>query len=229
MHCDLGGETHHLEPGDLLLIAPTARLHILPPAECDNWTWDWVACHPPAQWGALLNWPTRAPHIVRLPEEDLRDRAVQAMDDLRHWWHCGLSQRRALCLNALERLLLIVDAAGGLPAERRRIDPRIRYAILHLQQNISRPLSVPALAAQVRLSASRFAHLFTEETGVSPMRFLDNLRLEQARQLLLADHQSVQAVALQVGFKDPFHFSRRFSERYGQAPSHWRRQALGGG
>jgi transcriptional regulator GlxA family with amidase domain len=99
------------------------------------------------------------------------------------------------------------------------MDPRVAHAIKHLEQSIERSPSVPELANLVGLSPSRFAHLFRDEAGVPPVRYLHRLRMERARALLERTFLTVRDVMRQVGFRDPSHFARDFRRYHGVAPS----------
>jgi AraC family transcriptional regulator of arabinose operon len=81
---------------------------------------------------------------------------------------------------------------------------------------------VATLAAEVSLSASRFAHLFTGQLGQSPMRALLAARLLHAARLLEATDLPVERIAAAAGFASPFHFSRVFRQRYGTPPGAYR-------
>jgi AraC family transcriptional regulator, arabinose operon regulatory protein len=107
------------------------------------------------------------------------------------------------------------------------MDPRIQWATTELEQRIAEPVSVTQLAAAVNLSPSRFAHLFRDETGVSPMRYLHTQRMVRARVLLERTFLTVKQVMAQVGCGDPSHFARDFRRFHGMAPSECR--AAGGG
>jgi AraC family transcriptional regulator of arabinose operon len=85
-------------------------------------------------------------------------------------------------------------------------------------------LTVEQLAAQAHLSPSRFAHLFRQEVGTSPMRHLEQVRLQQARRLLASTHLTVSEVADVLGYCNVFHFSKVFRDHVGQPPSQFRQQ-----
>lgn len=93
-------------------------------------------------------------------------------------------------------------------------------------RRISEPLDVARLAAAVNLSASRFAHLFREEAGTSPMRYVRDRRMEHARQLLERTFLSVKQVMTSVGCSDPSHFARDFRRYHGMGPREWRTAAV---
>jgi AraC family transcriptional regulator, arabinose operon regulatory protein len=103
-----------------------------------------------------------------------------------------------------------------------RVDPRVAWAIAHMERQTAEKLQIGQLARHVNLSASRFAHLFTAHTGKSPARYLRELRLDRARVLLETTFLSVKEVMAAVGFNDASHFSRDFERSYGMSPRVWR-------
>ena len=76
-------------------------------------------------------------------------------------------------------------------------------------------LSVEAIARQVAMSPSHFAHRVRVAARMSPMRFVKEVRLDAARTLLLSDGVRASEVALRVGYESPAHFSRDFKRRLG--------------
>jgi AraC family transcriptional regulator, arabinose operon regulatory protein len=97
-------------------------------------------------------------------------------------------------------------------------DPRIRWALREMENRMGEPLQVSDLAATVKLSTSRFSHLFLSETGESPGRFLRNLRLDRARVLFENTTLSVREVMHLVGCTDRSHFARDYRDRHGLRP-----------
>ena len=99
------------------------------------------------------------------------------------------------------------------------VDRRITWAVEYMQRNLGAPLSIPALAARVNLSPSRFRVLFSAQTGLGPAQYLQRLRLRRARLLIERTFLSVKEVMALVGYNDPSHFSREFRRHHGVAPS----------
>jgi AraC family transcriptional regulator of arabinose operon len=82
-------------------------------------------------------------------------------------------------------------------------------------------MDVASLASSVALSPSRFAHLFRQQVGVSPMQYVDLQRLQRAKQLLERTAKSISEIAFEVGY-DPIHFSLRFKQHTGVSPRAYR-------
>jgi transcriptional regulator GlxA family with amidase domain len=85
-------------------------------------------------------------------------------------------------------------------------------------------LSVPALAARVNLSARQFTRAFAAETGVPPGRYVDRVRLENARRLLEDTGDGVAEVARDSGYGTPEAMRRAFVQALGVGPAEYRRR-----
>jgi transcriptional regulator GlxA family with amidase domain len=104
---------------------------------------------------------------------------------------------------------------------------RVQKTLLHARANLRRPLSVEDLAEVAHLSPRQFSRAFKSETGQSPARAVENLRVEAARVLMEDGDHSLAAVARESGFGDPERMRRAFLRTLGQPPQSIRRQAQG--
>ena len=86
-------------------------------------------------------------------------------------------------------------------------------------------ISVDLLAKKLGYSASYFGYFFKKQQGVSVGRYVMDVRLEKAMELLGAQH-SVASVAEQVGFEDANYFSAAFKAKYGMSPREYRKTKL---
>jgi transcriptional regulator GlxA family with amidase domain len=103
-------------------------------------------------------------------------------------------------------------------------DPRIAFATRLLSRTISKSTDgVGEVAALLHLSSSRFRHLFKQEVGITPRRYIKQLRLRAAKQLLETSLLSVKEVTGRVGVNDVSHFVRDFKAAFGINPSEVRR------
>lgn len=99
---------------------------------------------------------------------------------------------------------------------------RLLQVLRFMRDQMARPIFRAELARVAGLSASRFHALFLEATGQSPLEYLTRVRLKRAQELLLSTGMQVQEVAQQVGFRDPFHFTRTFKRVTGNSPRGYR-------
>ncbi len=95
---------------------------------------------------------------------------------------------------------------------------RIRSALLYAKENLHEALSVEQLAEQVNWSPRHFSRAFREQTGISPAKAIEKLRLEAARSLLEDGHASIGRIAVQTGFGDEERMRRAFVRTLGKPP-----------
>jgi AraC family transcriptional regulator of arabinose operon len=128
-------------------------------------------------------------------------------------------------MNAIEEILLWVDTANS-PAHSVSADTRIHEIVRFLRENYRSTVTIDALARRCALSPSRFAHLFREQTGVSPMRYVERLRVARAQELLLTTNTSIAEVAYQCGYENPLYFSHVFKRSSGRSPRSFRKGSV---
>ncbi|MGI9494359.1 MAG: GlxA family transcriptional regulator [Geminicoccaceae bacterium] len=95
---------------------------------------------------------------------------------------------------------------------------RLREAIRLMGDHLEEPMSVPEIARKVGLSQRQLERLFAQNTGMSPVRYYRDIRLDRARGLVTQTDMPVLEVALACGFFSPEHFSRAYRLRFGIAP-----------
>jgi YesN/AraC family two-component response regulator len=82
------------------------------------------------------------------------------------------------------------------------------------------------LLDNIPVCGSYLRKLFKAETGKSPMEYLMDLRMENAKQLMSNTSLTIKNVASLVGFSDPYYFSRAFKKVTGKYPSQWRNEGV---
>lgn len=96
---------------------------------------------------------------------------------------------------------------------------QIARAIDSLKTRYAEPLRVEDLAREVRMSVSTFHHQFKALTAMSPLQYQKQMRLTEARRLMLADHLDASTAAYRVGYESPSQFSREYSRQFGAPPT----------
>ncbi len=102
-------------------------------------------------------------------------------------------------------------------------DRRLLLVLQLINENMRRRLIIRELATVVNLSPGRLAHLFKSEMGVSPQRYVNNARLEKAKELLESGMLSVKEIAAEIGFPNVSSFCRGFKACYGTTPREYRK------
>jgi transcriptional regulator GlxA family with amidase domain len=95
---------------------------------------------------------------------------------------------------------------------------RVQEALVFARRNLHESLSVERLAQVAGLSPRQFSRVFCLETGQSPAKAIENLRLEAARLLLEQGRRPIEAIAEETGFGDRERMRRAFLRAFGQTP-----------
>jgi len=95
---------------------------------------------------------------------------------------------------------------------------QIATAVAWLKQNFIEAFRVDDLADRAHMSPSTFRQHFRSITGVSPLQYQKQLRLQEARQLMLNENHDAGSAAGQVGYESPSQFSREYSRLFGAPP-----------
>lgn len=95
---------------------------------------------------------------------------------------------------------------------------RISRAIKQLRENFDEPLKIENIARELGMSVSGFHHHFKSVTAMSPLQYQKQVRLQEARRLMLGEDLDVARAGLRVGYEDPAYFSREYKKMFGAPP-----------
>lgn len=101
-----------------------------------------------------------------------------------------------------------------------RLEPVLNY----INQNLDRQMRRQELAKIAAISPSRFDIFFNNALGISPVKYVQNIRLERSRELLLGSNFTVDEIGQKMGFQNPFNFSSFFKKHEGTSPSFYRKK-----
>ncbi len=95
---------------------------------------------------------------------------------------------------------------------------RVFEAIHHLRDRFTEPIRIDDLAVTARMSSATFHRQFKSVTSMTPLQYQKQLRLLEARRLLLDTNASVETAAFQVGYESASQFSREYTRTFGKSP-----------
>jgi AraC-like DNA-binding protein len=95
---------------------------------------------------------------------------------------------------------------------------RISRAIGHMREHFDEPLKVEEVARKFGMSVSGFHQHFKSVTAMSPLQFQKQIRLQEARRLMLGDDLDAASAGFRVGYEDPAYFSRDYKKMFGAPP-----------
>jgi AraC-like DNA-binding protein len=95
---------------------------------------------------------------------------------------------------------------------------RMARAVQKLRENFDKPLRIDGVARELAMSVSGFHAHFKAVTAMSPLQFQKQLRLQEARRLMLNDHLDAAEAGYRVGYDDASHFNREYKRHFGEPP-----------
>jgi transcriptional regulator GlxA family with amidase domain len=137
----------------------------------------------------------------------------------------------ATVAQAVARLLVVYHRRAGGQSQFSALltlkpkSDRIQNALAYAKRNLDKPLTVGKLAEAAHLSPRQFSRAFRAETGQSPAKAVENLRLEAARLMMEQSRHPIEVIARQAGFADRDRMRRAFLRAFGQPPRVIRRNA----
>lgn len=187
-------------------------------------------------WGRTRDFVARYPRIKFEPDQ------IFTRDD-NVWTSAGITagidlalamvtedHGEAVAQDTARQLVLYHRRSGGqsqfsslleLKTPNGRFGPLLAWA----RENLDAPLTVEDLAERAGMSSRHFARAFTAETGTTPSKAVERLRIEVARERVQSSSEAIELVAQSTGFRDPERMRRAFIRAFGQPPQSLRRAA----
>ncbi|MBE9020587.1 AraC family transcriptional regulator, partial [Chroococcidiopsidales cyanobacterium LEGE 13417] len=94
----------------------------------------------------------------------------------------------------------------------------IALAVERLRKDFNQPIKIESIARELGMSVSGFHHHFRSVTAMSPLQFQKQVRLQEARRLMLGQNLDATSAAYQVGYDDASHFNREYKRLFGAPP-----------
>ncbi|KAB0642315.1 GlxA family transcriptional regulator [Burkholderia latens] len=195
-----------------------------------------------AQRRATTHWAYGRDMQQHFPDIRVEDDRIYIVDGP-IWTSAGMTAGLDLALAMVEKdlgadaartvarkLVMHQRRAGGQSQHSEMLDlapksDRIQNALNYARRNLSRALTVEELAAAVHLSPRQFSRVFTLETGQSPAKAIERLRLEAARLMIEQSRHPLDVIAKENGFRDRRHLRDAFVRGFGVPPQAVRREA----
>ncbi len=215
------GKTYTLQPGQLFIIN-CFDAQEYSTYDCDEWENKWIhfsGCMSQEYFNLIYN--NYGPVLTMPPDNHI----AEWIDDI-----LGMMEARdlsfeikasAVILNILTEVLVCAtqsQLAGGLTG----YNTTIADAIVFIENNYTRPLTVAEIADAVSFSPYHFIRVFKRITGFTPYEYLSKHRINRSKILLTTTGHTVGEIAVQIGFPNANSYIRTFRKFEGKTPMQYR-------
>ncbi len=140
-----------------------------------------------------------------------------------------LLYRFIYCAQVLHHLLgvLFFNNSSFSPVQRTSQFHSVEETLRFLHQNLHRVVSLGEMSDHAGLSTSHFSFLFKQQTGYSPMDYFIHLKMQRACTMLSFSQKTIHEIAYEIGYGDPYYFSRIFKKIIGVSPRNYRETQFG--
>jgi len=203
-----GGKIHHIKSGQIFLIRPFEITFYQ--ADIENpWTYYWIGFNG-EQCETLLKKTGLNNSCVLTTFEcgEIFENMVSAIND---------ENKEVYLLGKIYELLHTI--AKDVPIKKPLSSDYVKRAIDYLDANYSTEVSISKLAGALNIDRRYLSRIFSHKVGVSPQKYLVNIRMEKAANLLAERGLNVGEAARSVGYSDQYNFSKLFKKTLGVSPS----------
>ncbi|MFS0873290.1 AraC family transcriptional regulator [Paenibacillus xylanilyticus] len=219
-----GSKRHDVNAGDLVIL-PANKAHIYGAKAAEPWSIYWI--HLRGEHALTYIEPLLTDHISTIAP-------VKAQKWLELFHECydvletGYSLQTMIYASQIVGYMLGLlaygqGAGGSMVSSKRAAEQSVQYMLEHLEGSVT----LKDLAAQARLSVPHYSQLFKQATGHSPIDYFLRLKIQHSCRYLDFTDWTVKQISSELGFKDPYYFSRLFSKMMGRSPTEYRNKTKG--
>ncbi|MDQ5929228.1 MAG: hypothetical protein QG594_1006 [Bacteroidota bacterium] len=121
------------------------------------------------------------------------------------------------------KLIAFLSSLSYSNALNNTIADAVSLSINYMKTHLNQLLSIEILANQACYSISRYSELFKQKTGYAPIQFFIRLKIQKSCEYLYFTNLTIKEICKEVGFEDPYYFSRMFKKQLGLSPSAYRK------
>ncbi|MBN2024157.1 MAG: helix-turn-helix domain-containing protein [Pirellulales bacterium] len=220
--CEIGGR-RWLIPEDTVLLVPAGAPHCYGAAADDPWSMYWIhfTGRAAGDYARLLGATAENP-LFRLVRSQEILSVFEMTYRLMHNVHAHMQLVAAS--GALAHFLGMANIARHSVNNRSHTaEVNVRKTVLFMREHLGGRYSLRQFAQMAHMSAHHYCSLFKTRHGFSPIEYFNRLKIQHARELLTGSGMQIRQIARDLGFDDPYYFSRLFRRIVGVSPAQYRK------
>lgn len=214
------GKTIILKPNTFFILPKNVPHHYLS-SQDDPWSIYWVHFMGDSADFLFKRYADTVNDATLIPYDEQR---IKSFDEIIQLLEDSFDERELEIINI--KLLAFISSF----IYQKEINPSIKEndvvskSINFMKQNLKARLSVEDFADQQHLSLSHYSRLFRAKTGSSPNHYFNQLKIQKSCQYLYFSDLNIKEICSEVGFDDPYYFSRLFKKLMGMSPAKYKNQ-----
>ncbi len=215
-----GNFTHQVVANDILMI-PKDTQHQYQADKHQPWSIYWVHMdgHLYMQFMAIIGLTKTKLQTTVLNPQQLKEEFIQLLDTRHQGYHLNSF---LLAANILKKIFSLLAVQLPVTQLNQQKDFNVTAFNAFLQENITKQVSLDEMAKYMGLSKFHFAKKFQQSTGISPVKYFLEMKIQHACGLLDRSSKTIKDVAALLGYDDPYYFSRLFKNVMGLSPKQYR-------
>ncbi|MGF9700287.1 AraC family transcriptional regulator [Paenibacillus sp. MABNR03] len=219
-----GSKPHVVHAGDLVIL-PAHMPHVYGANAAEPWSIYWI--HLRGEHALTYIEPLMSSKISAIPPSKA-PKWLELFHECYDALETGYSLQAMTYASQIMGYMLGMLAYGQstgviMVSSKRAAEQSVQYMLEHLE----RAVTLKELAAQAQLSAPHYSQLFKQATGHSPIDYFLRLKIQHSCRYLDFTDWTVKQISSELGFKDPYYFSRLFSKMMGRSPTEYRNKTKG--
>lgn len=221
-HCILDNKQYQVNANQFIIIPATDKYICYWADETEPWTIYWL--HYASDKIDIVNKQlhigiSKAPVTIPVNENSLR-----IWHNIYNTLEMGYSQENLISASFSLFYLLATFLFPERHADKNHSGDIITKTIEFMRQNLNKNLTVEDMASKHGLSSSHFSNLFRKATELPPIDYFIHLKMQKACQLLYFGTEHVKGIAQELGYDNPYYFSRLFKKHIGCSPKEYRQR-----
>lgn len=222
-YCKIGPYHYDILPNQYLILPATSEILTYGADYDEPWTIYWV--HFTGENMGMFNQSLQIVEDKGPVQLPLNKRGLAVWEEMYECLESGLGVNNIMyanmCLHHFIASFLYPESVNSQRVDNKCVESTINY----MEERVHGKLTVEDMAERLQLSTSYFSAIFRKATGMPPMDYFIQLKMQKACELLYLENLKVKEVAEAIGYDDPFYFSRQFKKHMKVSPQFYKMTA----